>query len=310
MRRSFRGVLIERALKILGVVKRTTHERANRRKIRQIMKKGKYLYQLPFSKFFKNIKLAVLDDMIYYIINQDQAKNPNKVIYFHGGAYLNQPLLFHWRFIQKIAKNTNTEIWVPIYPKIPLYTAKEAYERLIKLYQLLISTYPNNEIILIGDSSGGGLVLGLAQKLKNFNLKQPRDLIMISPWLDISMTNPLIKDLEPYDQMLNPNGLKVCGDYWRGEYDAKDPFVSPLYGELTGLGKITIFIGTYDILYADALSLLDRAKREGINIDFYPYEYMPHDFPLFPVPEVQEALDTIIRIVNNYNKGKEDDSEV
>lgn len=299
MKRSFRSVLVERSLKVLGVIKRHTHEKVNKRKIEKIMKKGKYVYRLPFVKFFKNIKLLVLDDMIYYVINQDKATNPHKIMYFHGGAYLDQPLLFHWRFIDRIAKRTNAEIWVPIYPKIPLFTAQEAYERLIKLYQLLLSTYPDNDIIFVGDSSGGGLVLGLAQKLKVLNLKQPRDLIMISPWLDISMTNPLIQEIEPYDQMLNSNGLKVCGDYWRGEYDAKDPYVSPLYGEITGLGKITIFIGTYDILYADALGLLEKAKKENIEINFYAYEHMPHDFPLFPVPEVQEALDIIVNIINN-----------
>jgi acetyl esterase/lipase len=293
MRRSISSVFAEKIISRMSSKQMLSDGQAYEKLLQEMLECEEVPYRLDYKFFTVDVKKEVLDGMDYYILNSESKENSNKIMYFHGGAYINQPLYWHWMFLNKFAGDTKTEIWVPIYPKIPYHNADYAYKLLIKLYEVFSDTVKDGKIIFMGDSAGGGLVLGMAQQLRDMQVKQPEELIMISPWLDVTMSSPDIKEIEANDAMLGSNGLRVCGEYWAGGRETKDPMVSPLYGDLKGLGRMTVFTGTHDILNPDSRSLLKRAEEQQIAVDFNEKECMGHVYPLWPIPEAKEAVQKI-----------------
>ena len=262
--------------------------------------KNKEEYKLPlivenmYEEYF-------LDGMKYYLINKKA--NPKKVIlYLHGGSYIDQPLPFHWLFLNKIAKKTKALIYVPIYPKIPISNYREAYTKVLKLYKEIIKDKDLSNLTIMGDSAGGGLALGLAQELVANKINLPNNLILISPWINLELTNPYIKYIEEFDPMLSLKQLQVFGKLWARKTELNNPLVSPLYGDLNSLPPITYFTGVNEILYPDALIFKEKAMKANISLRFIEDKNMYHCYPLFPIKNGKKAVNQIVRIINKKNK--------
>jgi acetyl esterase/lipase len=149
----------------------------------------------------------------------------------------------------------------------------------------------------MGDSAGGGFILAFAEYLKTLGLPQPRNIIMLSPWLDITMSNPLIEKYEHLDTALSAEGLRVNGLAWAGALDPKSYLVSPIFGDLTGLGKMSVFVGTHEIFYPDCLELGRKLNALGIEHNFFEYKGQGHVFPAMPIREAEIAIGQIADIV-------------
>jgi len=219
------------------------------------------------------------------------------ILYLHGGAFIDNPIIFHWEFIFDLQKNTNATIYVPIYPKLPEYNYLQTFELLTNLYQSIIkSTNPEN-ITIMGDSAGGNLSLAFPMYLRELKLPQPKNIILLSPCLDITFSDSSMVKYEKLDPMLSISGLKYLCGMWPGELDINNYKVSPINGSLSGLGKITIFIGTHELLLSDARRLKEKAKEENIKINYYEYPKMNHVFVVFPVKEGEKARNTIYKLI-------------
>ena len=108
------------------------------------------------------------------------------VIYLHGGAYVNEIMIPHISFCDRLAKKVSGTVFAPLYPLAPNHTYDETYDILEKLYRHLLEL--DKPITIMGDSSGGGLSAAFAQYLAANDLPQPENLILISPWVDVSMS--------------------------------------------------------------------------------------------------------------------------
>lgn len=126
--------------------------------------------------------------------------------------------------------------------------------------------------------AGGGLALAATQYLVSHGERLPASLILISPWLDVSMTNPVIPTVD--DPMLNPEVLKRDGLLWAGNLDPKDPLASPLYGSLEGLPPTYVYAGSLDVLAPDAVVLKKMAEQVGASITFILRRGLIHDWAM------------------------------
>lgn len=215
------------------------------------------------------------------------------IFYFPGGGFVDQPKAQHWSLIDKISTQTQTPVVMPVYLKASNYTCDQAYEEAIALYKQYIENYKISNIIFIGDSSGGTFALSLAMQLRHLDILQPEKLILISPFMDLSMTNEEMKIYAETDYMVGYDGLKVFSEKWAGERNIYDPIVSPLYGNFIGLGEIIIFSGAKDMLHPDILKFEKRLIADKADYSLYIEENLPHVYPLFPTPEAQEAFEII-----------------
>lgn len=142
----------------------------------------------------------------------------------------------------------------------------------------------------------GGLVLGLALALKNEGLTQPKDIVLLSPWLDVTMSNPDIKDYEDSDPILSAWGLRKVGEIWsrRGEENSKHPYVSPINGYVTGLAPITMFVGTHEIFYPDVKKFDNILSEKNHPHQLFEADKMNHVYPIYPIEEAKTAQYQII----------------
>lgn len=157
-----------------------------------------------------------------------QTENPDyTILYLHGGAYINDASVYQWKFCDKIVQETNAEVIFPIYPLAPNHTWAETYDLLTEVYQDILND-TDAPVIIMGDSAGGGLAVSFCEYLSEMNLEQPDKMILLSPWMDVSMSNPAAADYEASDPMLSAYGLIEMGKCWAGELELTDYRVSPM----------------------------------------------------------------------------------
>lgn len=235
---------------------------------------------------------------VYEVTPRGALSPGRRAIYLHGGAYINEIAPQHWKLIAHVAAETDTRITVPIYPLAPLATASEVVPAVTDLAAELLDDAATTALSLIGDSAGGGMALAVAVHLRDRGLPAPARTALISPWLDVGLTDPRIALLEDRDPWLAVPGARYAGDLYRGTLPVDHPHVSPLLADLTGLNPITLFSGTRDIVNADARRLAARATAAGVELDFHEAPEMLHVYPLLPIPEgraARAALCTALR---------------
>jgi len=223
------------------------------------------------------------------------------VVYLHGGSYTYEITPFHWRLVRSLALAAPAEFDVPIYPLAPRSTAASTVLAMTELLEGLTREVGAERVTVMGDSAGGGMALALAQQLRDRRGQQPARVILISPWLDVTVSDPRQRDIEPRDRMIGIEGLRECGRLYAGDLDARDPRVSPLFGDLRDLPPITVFSSTDDILNADARALLARAQAAGVDLDYHEAEGMQHVYPILPlVPEGREAREVMVHRLRGF----------
>lgn len=232
--------------------------------------------------------------------NIQNNNNQNKVIlYFHGGSYAAELTNKHWDFLAKIVNDTNFTVIVPDYPLTPKATYKNVLNMIEPLYKETIANFGAENVIVMGDSAGGGMALGLLEKMAINNIKQPAKTILISPWLDISMSNPKIDNVD--DKKLDKNKLYLAGiTYSRGINKEDEYFVSPVKGKFNRLKNVTIYIGTNDMLNPDCYVLQEKAKQEGVEIEIKEYKNADHIWIIDNDDELAKtSYDDLVNTINN-----------
>lgn len=214
-------------------------------------------------------------------------------MYLHGGAYIAEIAPQHWDFVSALA-DAGVRVEVPIYGLAPRYTYRQAYPFLTQVYRDLVTDTGTAAVDVAGDSAGAGLALGLVQSLPDAGLPAPRRLILISPWLDLTLTGEGITRAATRDPWLSPEGLIAAGTAWAGGDDRTQPQLSPINGPLTALPPIDVYIGTRDLFLPDVRRFAYLAARSGAPVMVQECPGAVHVYPLVPAPEGRSAAQRII----------------
>lgn len=234
-----------------------------------------------------------IDGGLLYHISHKNNTSSNHVMYVHGGAYIRGPLIQHWKYIANLVKRCGVSVSLVIYPKTPEYHFRQVYDFVIQCNEIVSKRYSANDITWMGDSSGAALVMGLAQLTKF----KPRQLILLFPWMDISLENPQIQELEIKDPILNSASLKQIGDWFSNGENKQQPLLSPQYASLAGWPAVHIIAGTYDIFYPDIAAFHANQTVEGNAVQLYSFEKMIHGFTHVNIPEARQAIDIIKKLL-------------
>lgn len=223
-------------------------------------------------------------------------KSPERVVlYLHGGAYTYEIEPIHWRVIARLARRVPAHLEVPIYPLAPASTAAATVPVVTDLLAGLIAEHGTAAVSVMGDSAGGGLALAAAQQLRDRGGPLPARLVLISPWLDVTLSDLRQVEVEPQDRMIRIPGLRECGLMYAGDLDPRDPRVSPLFGDLHDLPPLDVFTGTADVLNADAHRLVERGEQAGTPVRLHEEAGMQHVYPLLPLIRQGRAARRTIR---------------
>ncbi|MEZ5007667.1 MAG: alpha/beta hydrolase fold domain-containing protein [Chitinophagales bacterium] len=241
------------------------------------------------------------------IIQPREIKNDKIIVYFHGGAYRDEMLLFQWDMAIDIARKAGSPVYVVDYRLVPDHIFPAPIEDGMAVYNKLLESFEANQIVFMGDSAGGGLALGLAGKIRDENKPLPAQLILISPWLDLEGDNPEMPDYDDLDLMLSVEGVQQGGIDYVGEnnlHQLDNPYGSPLLlNNLNDFPPVLLFIGTYEILYPDAILFKEKAEAQGMNITTVAVDGGFHVWLAAPAALVPESWQSRKQIASFINCG-------
>ena len=228
--------------------------------------------------------------------------DPQKVVlYVHGGGYVSGSCSDHRSFVAKFAANTGIANLIFEYRLAPEHTYPAAIEDSVKTYQwLLASGFTPKNIVIAGESAGGGLTMATLLCLKDKNIPLPKAGVAISPWTDLSCQGESYKTKNevspaPY------NSWHVFAKHYAGDTPLTHPYISPLFGDLKGLPPLFINSGMDDELFDDGRAFAEKAAAAGVDVTFRAGEKMVHCYPLLSpmFPEATEAMDEIVRFIKS-----------
>jgi monoterpene epsilon-lactone hydrolase len=232
-----------------------------------------------------------------------EIENKRTILFLHGGAYIAGSIKTAQYHAIEIAKVAKSKVLIIDYSLAPEHQFPAALDDAINSYQWLvdIEKVPHNKLIVIGVSAGGGLTIATLLKLRKMGKKMPKAAIGISPWVDLSFTGHTFKSRAKFDPFLTPDELEFAANLYLKDMDPRDPFVSPIYGDLKGLPPLFIQAGTAEILYDDAVRLAETAEKAGVDVKLDIWEDMIHAFPVFVSvsPESKQAIERIGKFIHN-----------
>ncbi len=231
------------------------------------------------------------------------------ILYLHGGAFAYDLLPQHWRLIGELAEGTDATVLVPQHPLAPEATWRDSYAAILDLARgdgppiqeqrggeltaaELAGRRRRAPALLAGDSSGGGYALAIAQALAAEGASVP--MLLLSPWVDLTMTTSGTAEYERRDPWHRSADLVRFARIWAGEDDLRRPELSPLFGPMTGLGSTLIYAGTRDVEYPQAVALRDRLAEHGTQVELRVGEELLHNYPLLPCPEGRAATRELV----------------
>ncbi|MEP6980600.1 MAG: alpha/beta hydrolase [Nakamurella sp.] len=214
------------------------------------------------------------------------------VVYVHGGGWVHEIASQHWHLAAQIAAEVGATVLLPIYPLVPFGTSAHVVEGVADLVRG--ARRDHGATCVAGDSAGGQIALSAAMALRDRDCTALPLTVLISPALDLSMRNPDIDRVLPCDPWLGRHGTEVLIEHWRGDLLVDDPRVSPLAGDFAGLGPITIFTGTRDILNPDTHLMRHKAVAAGVTLGWHEGHGLVHVYPLTPTPEGAAARQVIV----------------
>lgn len=221
--------------------------------------------------------------------------NNTLIYYIHGGGFVAGFSYFYFPMMGEISRKSGASLIAPDYPLYPDIDATGTHEWIRAHYDETIKQIKPYKIVLMGDSAGANAAMVLAQNLAKS--KTPADkLILLSPWIDLRMTNP---DMVQHDeeQLLDGDKILLAAQRHAGELSLDDPLISPIFGELTSLPSTWVFTANKDLLHADIMSSVDKMHAARFTPTLDLVEGLAHVYMLMPTPEGRACVTRIAQAV-------------
>jgi acetyl esterase/lipase len=214
------------------------------------------------------------------------------MLYLHGGGYVVCSPRTH-RPVTAFFARAGFRVFCPDYQMAPEHPFPAAVDDALSAYEGLLSRgIKPGEIVVAGDSAGGGLTLALLIALRDRKRPLPAAAALLSPWTDLAITGETIRTNARRDAYISgPAAGKTAALYF-GSADPRNPLVSPLYADLHGMPPIIIHVGQREVLRDDSTRLAERIRATGCEVVLSVWPVVPHVWQIFHriVPEGRQSL--------------------
>ena len=218
------------------------------------------------------------------------------LLYFHGGGYVIGSPETHKSMVSELAAAMKAVTYSMDYRMAPEAPFPAAVEDGLACYKGLLETgVAPDKIIISGDSAGGGLTMATAISIRDAGLALPAGLVPISPWVNLANDGPAYKTKAEADPMIQQEGIDGMAALYLNGTDAKDPLVSPLGADLSGLPPMLIQVGSEEVLLSDSTMLAARAGAAQVAVTLEVWPGMFHVFQFFH-PMLTDARSAIAGI--------------
>ena len=246
---------------------------------------GRHLFRAP--PFLLHLPGAAFD-----WVSVGRPREDRVILYLHGGAYVAGSPLSHAPLLGRISQLSGLAVAAARYPLTPEHPAPAQFEGACEAHAALIACgFAPGQIILGGDSAGGGLALALLAELCRRG-QHPAGLFGFSPWTDLAMTGASLRENAGMDPLLPVQRMRDTVAMVRGALSADDPRISPLYARFDAPPPVFLQVGATEILRDDSRRMAQALEKAGGRVTLQEWLGAPHVWQLLDgyLPESRAAL--------------------
>ena len=227
-----------------------------------------------------------------------KAARRDKILYYlHGGAYVLGSRRTHRKLAGHMAKAAGIAAVLPEYRLAPEHPFPAAIEDAVAVYKALLEAgHGPGDIVIAGDSAGGGLTVATLLSLRHAGVPLPAAAVLLSPFLDVTGSGESMKTRADKDPWFDPDDIHVVARYYSpDESQWTNPLVSPVFANVAGLPPMLIQVGDAEILLSDSTRMADHLREEGVDVELEVWPELWHVFQLFvgKMPESRVAIGKI-----------------
>ncbi len=214
------------------------------------------------------------------------------ILYCHGGGYSTGSRLYARTLTTKLATSTSMDVLCFDYRLAPENPYPSALEDALKAWDyLMLLGYGARDVIVAGDSAGGNMAMTLVLKLKEMGRILPRGLVLMSPWTDLTSSGKTHQTRAEVDPVLDADYLEKMIQNYAQDEDLSNPFISPLFGDLTGFPPVYIQVGDNEVLLSDATMLHKKLVSLNVSAKLDIFKGMWHVFQMSPLKTAYDAME-------------------
>lgn len=220
------------------------------------------------------------------------------ILHCHGGGYVTGSSTYARSLTSKLADVANMDVLCFDYRLAPEYAYPAAVEDALKAWDyLLLQGYGAENIIITGDSAGGNLALALTMTLMEEKRSLPAGLVLMSPWTDMTASGESYRTKTDLDPILDLEYMDAIVAAYAGEFDLKNPLISPIFGEFEGFPPAYIQVGENEILLSDSLELARVMEEAEVSVKLDVFEGMWHVFQMSPLKAAKDAMNRVAEFI-------------
>jgi monoterpene epsilon-lactone hydrolase len=235
-------------------------------------------------------------------ITAPRAQQEKVICYSHGGGYTMGSIDTHREVVSRLSRAAGVRGLLIDYRLAPEHRFPAALEDAKAGYRWLLSTgVKPSQLVIAGEAAGGGLTIATLMALRDSQIPLPAAGICMSPWVDMECLGKSMVTRSSIDPSVRQEDLKMNAEAYLSEADRRTPLAAPIYGNLKGLPPLLIQVGTAEILFDDATRLAERARLDGVDVVFEPWEEMIHMWHMLPMlPEGNQAIKGIAEFMRHH----------
>jgi acetyl esterase/lipase len=216
------------------------------------------------------------------------------ILYVHGGGYVSCSAATHRPITAALARRARRRVFAVDYRRAPEHRFPAALDDTVAAYRWLLQQHgvAAHEVVLAGDSAGGGLVLAMLLRIRDEGWPMPSAAVCFSPWTDLAGSGGSVHLNEGRCAMFHGGNIGEFARAYLAERSPLDPYASPLYGNLAGLPPLLLQVGSDELLLDDARRVHEKVRAAGGRSRLDVYDGMFHGWHMFDglVPEAGAAL--------------------
>ena len=219
---------------------------------------------------------------------------PDRVLLcIHGGGFISGSMYTHRKLFAHLAKAVGARALIVNYRVLPEAVHPAPVDDVLAAYRWLLDQgIDATHIVLTGDSAGGGLSITAQLRARQAGLPLPAAAMPLSPWVDMEVNGATMQSNRGKDVLFSQPWVYQMAKNFLSGASPQDPYVNPLYADLTGLGPIYIQVGDSELLLDDSRRLAERARRAGVDVRIDVFPDMQHTFQMAAgrAPEADDAI--------------------
>ncbi len=264
--------------------------------VHKIRRRLDFIGRLLIRAFGVRVERTTVAGLYAEWLRPKRAPDDKVLLYLHGGAYVIGSCRSHGQMVSHIARAAGINALVPEYRLSPEHKFPAAIEDCVAVYrELLTSGIRPENIVIAGDSAGGGLTVATLLSLRDAGDPLPGAAVLLSPYLDVTASGESATTRADQDPWFRASDMKVVVSNYCGADELKNPLVSPVFAEVQGLPPVLIQVGDDEILLSDSTRFADKIRAAGGTVDIEIWPEMWHVFQLFvgKMPEARQAINKI-----------------